>query len=334
MSDVDRGASVRLTEFDDESGLPIRVGLSSCLQGEKVRWDGGHKHDRYITDILGPYFEFVLVCPELEVGMGVPREPVHLEGSLEAPRMLGRKSGEDWTGRMNRFAERRVRQLAGLCLSGFILKKGSPSCGMERVPVRNESGMPSKQGRGLFAAVLLRRLPLLPVEEEGRLHDLRLRENFVVRVFAHHRLQNLFRGRWRRGDVVRFHAAHKLLLMAHSPEHYRRLGRLVAAVKGHPPAAFRDRYSELFMEALGRQATPRKNANVLQHMLGYLRPYLTAAERRDIAGVIEDHRRELVPLIVPLTLVRHYLDKHGIEYLQDQVFLRPSPKELKLRNHV
>lgn len=326
--------SVRESEFDDERELPLRVGISTCLLGQKVRWDAGHKRDRFITDILGQYFDFVPVCPELEVGMGVPREPVHLQGALEAPRMLGSRTGEDWTARMNAYSLKRVRQLARMNLSGYILKKDSPSCGMERVAVKNVKGMPDKRGRGLFAAALLQQLPLLPVEEEGRLHDPGLRENFVVRVFAHHRLQNLFRGRWTRGDVVRFHAAHKLLLLAHSPEHYRRLGRLVAEVKQHTPADFRQEYGREFMAALGRASTAKKNTNVLHHMLGYLRPHLTAGERADILAVIEEYRRELVPLIVPLTLVRHYLDKHGIEYLQDQIYLRPHPKELKLRNHV
>lgn len=315
---------------------PLRVGISTCLLGQKVRFDGGHKHDRYLTDILGAYFEFVPVCPELEVGMGVPRESVRLVGTVDAPRMIGHRSGEDWTERMARYSAKRLAQLGKMGLSGYILKKDSPSCGMERVKVypSEEGGLPDKHGVGLFARPLLEGLPLLPVEEEGRLHDAHLRDNFIVRVFAFHRLQGLFAGRWTRGQVVAFHAAHKLLLMAHSPPHYAELGRLVAKVKATPPAEFRDLYSRTFMEGLRVKATTKKNVNVLQHIVGYLREHVAPAERQDILGVVEDYRRELVPLVVPLTLLRHYVRKHQIAYIADQVYLSPHPKELMLRNHV
>jgi uncharacterized protein YbgA (DUF1722 family)/uncharacterized protein YbbK (DUF523 family) len=317
-----------------ETENPIAVGISTCLLGDKVRWDGGHKRSRYITDVLGVYFRFEPVCPEFEVGMGIPREPVHLEGDLDDPRMVGNKSGEDWTARMNRYAAGRVAQLAELDLCGYLLKKDSPSCGMERVSVKNAKGMPDRRGRGLFARALMARLPLLPVEEEGRLHDARLRENFIVRVFAYHRLRQVFAGRFSRGRVVAFHSREKLLLMAHSPRHYKELGRLVAAVKDHRPADFRTRYSELYMAALAVKTTVKKNVNVLQHMLGYLRDDLGPAQKQDILQVLDDYRNGLVPLIVPLTLMRHHLTVHGIDYLNDQVYLHPHPKELALRNHV
>jgi uncharacterized protein YbgA (DUF1722 family)/uncharacterized protein YbbK (DUF523 family) len=318
----------------DRAGEEIRVGLSTCLLGQKVRFDGGHKHSRYITDILGAYFTFVPVCPELEVGMGVPREPVHLEGDAAAPHMIGSRSGEDWTDRMNVYARKRVDQLAGMDLSGYILKSKSPSCGMERVSVVSEKGMPQKVGRGLFAARLLEALPLLPVEEEGRLNDARLRENFIVRVFAYHALRRVLGGRFRRGEVVAFHARQKLLLMAHSPRHYKELGQLVAAIKDHPPAEFRDLYSRLFMEALAVKTTTRKNVNVLQHILGYLKTHLSPEEKRDVLAVIEDYRQGWVPLVVPLTLLAHKLRIFQVEYILDQIYLDPHPKELMLRNHV
>ncbi|MFO7653724.1 MAG: DUF523 and DUF1722 domain-containing protein [Candidatus Krumholzibacteriia bacterium] len=320
-----------------EPPLPLRVGVSTCLLGREVRYNGGHKLDHYVTDLLGRYFEFVPVCPELEVGMGVPREAVRLVGDPHDPsrvRMVGTGSGDDWTERMEAYSRRRVEQLQRLELSGYILKNRSPSCGMERVKVYSAEGMPLKQGRGLFAAALLEMMPHLPVEEEGRLNDPALRENFVVRVFAYHRLQALFRGRFRRGEVVAFHAAEKYLLLAHSPEHYQELGRLVAAVKDHEPAEFRRLYSELYMSALAQHATVPKNVNVMQHILGYLREHLDAAERRQILAVVEDYRAQLVPLIVPLTLIHHYLELHDVGYVLDQVYLRPSPKELMLRNHV
>ena len=312
----------------------IKVGISTCLLGQKVRYDGGHKHQRYITDTLGEYFQFVPVCPELEVGMGVPRESVRLEGLATHPKMVGNRTGEDWTERMNAYSEKRVgrRDLAGL--RGYLLKKDSPSCGMERVKVSNPKGMPVRKGVGLYAAALLKHFPHLPVEEEGRLNDANLRENFIVRVFGYDRVLKLFKGKFSRGAVVKFHAQHKYLLLAHSPAHYKQMGQLVAAVKRYQPENFRDKYTADFMEALAVQATTRKNVNVLMHIMGYLKNSLTPEEKKDILGVIDDYHKSLVPLVVPLTLIRHYVDKFEVEYISDQVYLRPHPKELMLRNQV
>jgi len=312
----------------------IRVGVSNCLLGQKVRFDAGHKYDRYITAVLGPFFRFVPVCPELGVGMDVPRESVRLEGTVDTPLLIGNKTQTDWTDRMNRYSKQRVRRrdLAGL--DGYILKKSSPSCGMERVEVYGKGGMPARTGVGLFAAALLERFPLLPVEEEGRLNDPRLRENFIVRVFGHHRLRLLFSGRYTRGKVVDFHSREKYLLMAHSPAHYKTLGKLVARVKELTPTAMKDEYSRLFMEGLRVKTTIRKNVNVQQHILGYLKKQLTPEEKQDILAVIGDYHQGLVPIVVPLTLLRHYILKHDIEYVRDQHYLNPHPKELILRNHV
>ncbi len=318
----------------DKVENPIKVGISTCLLGQKVRFDAGHKHDRYITDILGHYFRFVPICPEVEVGMGIPRESIRLEGDLDAPRLVGNKTRADWTDRMNRYSRERVarRDLADIC--GYILKKDSPSCGMERVKVYNEQAMAERKGTGLFAAALIQRFPLLPIEEEGRLNDHNIRENFIIRVFAYARLRELFGGRFTAGKLVAFHTAHKYLLMAHSPVHYKALGKLVAAVKDRPPAELREEYRRLFMEALTLKTTTRKNVNVLQHIMGYLKTQLGPEEKQDILNVIEDYRQEIIPLIVPLTLLRHYVDKHRITYIQGQIYLNPHPKELMLRNHV
>ncbi len=313
---------------------PIYVGISTCLLGQKVRFDAGHKRDRYITDILGEYFRYVAVCPEVEVGMGIPRESVKLVGTAENPSMIGNKTGEDWTGRMNDYSAARVKKQDLKDICGYILKKDSPSCGMERVRVYDDKGMPDRKGIGLFAAALLERFPLLPVEEEGRLNDASLRENFIVRVFAYHRLRSLFSGGFTRGKLVDFHTIHKLLLMAHSPKHYRELGKLVADISNHTPAEMRDTYSKLFMEAFQIKTTTKKNVNVLQHIIGYLKKQLGSREKQDIIRVINDYHQELVPLVVPLTLIRHYIDLHQIEYIQQQVYLNPHPKELMLRNHV
>ncbi len=321
---------------DEKNGGKINIGVSACLLGQKVRFDSGHKHDRYITDVLGEYFKFIAVCPEVEAGMGVPRESVRLIAGPDGPRMVGSKTGQDWTEKMKALTERRTRQLETFKLRGYILKKDSPSCGMERVklyPVAG-GGAPSRDTGGLYGDALLRRYPLLPVEEEGRLNDAPLRDNFIVRVFAYDRLQNLFEGRFSRGEAVNFHARHKYLLMAHSPEHYRKLGQLVAAIKKHTPSDFREKYSTIFLQALAAKATIRKNVNVLQHIMGYLREFLDGGEKKYILGIIEDYHRELVPLVVPITLIKQFIWKYDVEYIKDQYYLDPHPKELMLRNHV
>jgi uncharacterized protein YbgA (DUF1722 family)/uncharacterized protein YbbK (DUF523 family) len=285
-------------------------------------------------DILGLFVEWVSVCPELEVGMGVPREPVRLVGSPSRPRMIAERSGLDWSERMNGFASKRVGALERMNLAGYILKKNSPSCGMERVRVYGKSGVPSRQGRGLFAHCLMERLPLLPVEEEGRLSDPGLRENFVERVFAYHRWRTMVGARPSVGKLVAFHTRHKLALLAHSEKDFRRLGRLVADAKKRPLGEVLDHYGRLFMEALAVRATTRKHTNVLEHMLGYFSSRLTADERAEVLELIRDYHRGVVPLIVPITLVRHYVRKYEVGYLQDQVYLDIDPKELMLKNHV
>ena len=311
----------------------IKVGISSCLLGFKVRYDAGHKHDRYITDILGPYFKFVPVCPEVEVGMPVPRESVRLTGDANAPNMIGNKTGTDWTDRMNKYSAMRVMKLEKENLSGYILKKDSPSCGLFRVKIHSEHRA-ERNGRGLYAAALAGQYPLMPVEEEGRLNDPVLRDNFIVRVFAYHRLRQLFEGRTCRKAIVEFHTAHKYLLMAHSPKHYKQLGQLVAAISDYKPSEFKEEYSGLFMECLAVHATTKKNVNVLQHIMGYLKKHLTPEDKQYILSQIEDYHNLLVPLVVPLTLIKHYVFKHNVEYIKNQVYLNPHPKELMLRNHV
>ncbi len=315
---------------------PIRIGVSSCLLGAKVRFDGGHKRSDFLVDTLGSFVEFVPVCPEVEIGLGVPRETLRLvrDGTAPAIRLVSNQSAIDHTKAMNSYAERRVVALGREGLSGYILKKDSPSCGMERVRVYGSSGMPTRDGSGLFAAALMRRYPSLPVEEEGRLNDPHLRENFVERVFAYRRLRSFFSLRWTLGGLVRFHTTHKLTLMAHSPKAYRELGRFVADAKHMARDNVPERYESAFMEALKKLATTARHANVLQHMLGYLRPHLDQDSREELVTLIEDYRRGLVPLIVPIALFRHYVRKFDVAYLRGQVYLEPHPKELMLRNHV
>ncbi len=312
---------------------PILIGISSCLLGERVRYDAGHKKDRFVTDVLGRYFSWVPVCPELEVGMGVPREAVRLVGAPDHPDMTGIKSGTDWTARMTEFSRARVDRISALDLSGYILKSDSPSCGMERVRVYAKNGVPVKTGRGLFARVLMEKLPLLPVEEEGRLNDPRIRENFIVRVFSYHRYRQLLKNFSRRA-LVEFHAAHKYLMLAHSPRHYSELGRLVARQKSLPPSDLKEEYGRKLMEGLAVRTTTKKHTNVLHHILGFLHESLSRDDREDILRVVEDYRNELIPLVVPLTLIGHYVKKHHIQYIEQQVYLSPHPKELMLLNHV
>jgi uncharacterized protein YbgA (DUF1722 family)/uncharacterized protein YbbK (DUF523 family) len=312
---------------------PIRIGVSSCLLGAKVRFDGGHKRDDFLVNTFGEWVEWVPVCPEVEVGMGTPRESVRLVREGGDVRMVAPRSGADWTEAMQAYSARRVEKLAAADLSGYVLKKDSPSCGMERVKVYGQ-GMPTKSGRGLFADALLARFPNLPVEEEGRLCDPRLRDNFVERVFAYHRLRRFFSGRWTVGGLVEFHTARKLQLMAHAPGSYQTLGRLVAGAKRLARDELRRAYEDEFMRGLKVIATVRRNANVLMHILGYFKKLLDSGERGELLGLIEDYRRGLVPLIVPMTLIRHHVRVHRVRYLEGQVYLEPHPKELMLRNHV
>jgi len=311
---------------------PIRVGLSACLLGYEVRWNGGHKRDPYIVDTLGRWFTWVPVCPEEEIGLGTPREPLRLEGDPKAPRLVFRDTGGDLTDRMRAYAATRAARLERLDLSGYILKSDSPSCGMERVPVYGAGAQAVKRGTGLFAAALRRRLPLLPIEEEGRLHDPGLRENFIERVFAYRRLADLLDARASARRLIEFHTRHKFQLLAHSPTDYRALGR-IAAESRSAPTDRRARYATLFMAALAVRATPKKHANVLQHILGHLKERLDGEDKRELLAAIDDCRCERAPLAVPIALLKHHLRRLGVPYVRDQVYLDPHPHELLLRRH-
>ncbi|MDD5092007.1 MAG: DUF523 and DUF1722 domain-containing protein [Candidatus Wallbacteria bacterium] len=312
---------------------PIKIGVSSCLLGNPVRYDGNHKQDHFATDVLSTFFEFVPVCPEIELGMGVPREAIHLVGDPENPRLLGVRSKKDWTETMRNWATERIRKLESENLCGFIFRKKSPSSGLFRVPVHNEKGSVIGHGSGIFAGMMARAFPLVPMEEDGRLNDLTLRENFLERVFAFHRLMTLTHKPFSRSAVVAFHTAHKLQLMAHSITGYRELGSLTASVSSMDPQQFTREYQQIFLRSLALIATPAKNTNVLQHMSGYLKKLLNSDEKQELQALITDYRTGLVPLIVPVTLIKHYVRKYSISYLQGQTYLEPHPKELLLRNH-
>lgn len=312
----------------------LRLGISRCLLGDEVRFDGGHKRDNFLTDVLGPYVEWIPVCPEVEAGLGTPREAMRLVGDPAHPRLLTIKSGRDHTRALERMTTGRLAELGELDLSGYVFKRGSPSCGVERVRVYTEQGMPSHSGAGIFARAFVEQFPLIPVEEEGRLCDAPLRENFIERVFCYRRYQDLLESGVTRQAVIQFHTIHKYLLMAHSPQHYQVLGRLVGQAERYRPRELARRYGELFMAALAVKATVRKHVNVLQHILGYFKGQLAAREKAELLGVIGDYHRGLTPLIVPLTLIKHYVQQFEVHYIRDQVYLNPHPKELMLRNHV
>lgn len=311
----------------------LRIGISSCLLGDEVRFDGGHKRDQFLTQTLAPYVEWVRVCPEVEVGMGVPREPLRLVGAGGEIRMITTRTGVDHSDAMRAYAAKRTKALASMELRGYVLKKDSPSCGMERVKVYSGSA-PARTGVGLYAEVLKARFPSLPIEEEGRLTDPVLRENFVERVFAFDRLRALFDGRWTMNALVTFHTAHKMALLAHSTTAYQELGRLVASGKAMARADLQAQYEAQFMATLARPATTRRHTNVLMHMAGHLKKKVDEDSKRELMACIEEYRRELVPLVVPLTLLRHHVRAHGIQYLAGQTYLEPHPRELMLRNHV
>lgn len=314
----------------------IRVGISSCLLGEKVRFDGGHKREPYLVETLGRWFEWVPVCPEMEIGLGTPRESLRLVGKPEDARLVAPASGKDHTRAMQDYAGARLRELAGAGLHGYVLKKDSPTCGLFRVRLYpgGRGTTPARDGVGLFAKELVAALPDLPVEEEGRLNDMPLRENFIERVFAHRRWAAFLAGRPRAKDLVAFHAAEKMTLLAHSPTGQRELGCIVARAGSGELARTLEAYGRAFLEVLRHRATPRKHANALQHLLGFLKDSVDSDSRQEVAERIDAYRKGLVPLVVPLTLLNHHFRRHPVDWVMAQSYLQPYPAELMLRNHV
>ena len=310
---------------------PITLGISTCLLGEQVRWDGGHKLDQLLTHTLGRFVRYCPVCPEVECGFDVPREPFRLEGGPQAPRLVTVHTRQDHTERMLRWARRRVRELEAEALCGFILKNKSPSCALGRITVYNTRGVTIPKGMGIFARVFMKHFPLVPVEDDGRLHDPVLRDNFIERVFVMKRWRDAVRDRRSRGALVRFHTGHKLVILSHSPQHYRVMGRLVA--QAAPISVLCNEYQRLLMEALRLKATPAKHGNVLQHIMGYFKKQLSADSKKELLDTIDRYRQGHVPLIIPITLINHYVRLYDQPYLKRQYYLRSHPLELQLRNH-
>ena len=312
----------------------LKLGISSCLLGEEVRWNAGHKLDRYLTYTLGQFVDFVPVCPEVEAGFGVPRESLRLVGDPEAPRLITYKTKEDKTEPMLKWAGKRVKELEKEDLCGFIFKSDSPSSGMIRVKVYSEKGMPEKKGVGMFAREFMSHFPRIPVEDDGRLHNPEIRENFIERIFTLRRWRKTLAKKATMGGLVEFHTRNKLLILAHSPKHAGLMGKLVAEGKSLPITDLFSRYEKILMEGLALKTTLKKNMNVLQHMMGYFKKQLTSDEKQELLEVYDQYYQGLVPLLVPLTLMNHYVRKYDQPYLKEQTFLNPHPVELKLRTHV
>jgi uncharacterized protein YbgA (DUF1722 family)/uncharacterized protein YbbK (DUF523 family) len=312
----------------------IKIGISSCLLGNNVRYDGGHQHDRYITDTLGLYVEWHPVCPEVECGLGVPREAMRLVGDSENPRLMTIHTGVDHTDEMHAWVEKKLKDLEKLNLCGFIFKSKSPSSGIGGVKIYSSSGTPDRKGAGLFGGAFMKHFPLLPVIDDGRLHDPLLRENFIERIFVFNRWQELRQKKGSRADLMGFHTDHKLLIMSHSPKHTTLLGRLVADPKHQDANLLMTEYITLLTDGLRLIATTKKHTNVLHHIAGYFKKQLQGDEKKELLEVIENYHKGLVPLIVPIVLLKHHIRRFGEPYLEKQHYLDPHPLELMLRNHV
>lgn len=311
-----------------------KVGVSACLLGHPVRYDGGHKRHAFIAGPLSAHLEFVALCPETAIGLGVPRPTIRLLGNPERPRLVGTDdSGLDVTLKMEAYGRRQAGELTDLC--GFILKENSPSCGVRRVKVfRANNGHMERKGSGVFARILRQRLPLLPMEDEGRLNDAVLRENFINRVYVMHRWQKLISKGLSRHRLIEFHTSHKYLLMAHSQAAYGRLGRRLADLSHGDLPTIAERYSEELMQTLKRRITRKRHANVLQHIMGHLKKRIDQHERRELNDSIEAYRRGEIPLSLPITLLRHLFQRYPDSYIERQLYLRPHPDGLGLRNEI
>lgn len=313
---------------------PITLGVSACLLGEQVRYNGGHSRDHFITDTLGAFVRFVPVCPEVECGLPVPREALRLVGDPDSPRLVTSRTKRDHTDKMLTWCAARVTELEQEDLCGFIFKKASPSSGMRGVKVYTEEGMPSRRGVGMFARAFMDHFPLLPAEDDGRLHDPKLRENFIEALFVMKRWRETLEPRPTRKDFIEFHTRHKLLIMSHSPRHLRLMGKMVADIKNYQLSDFTCEYRTALMEALQLKPTVKKSTDVLQHIMGFFKKDLSGDEKQELIEIINNYKAGHLPLIVPITLLNHYVRKYDQPYLKGQVYLNPHPVELRLRNHV
>jgi len=318
---------------DEQLTGTIKIGVSACLLGREVRFDGGHKRSRFVADALAGHFEFVAFCPEVAIGMGIPRQPIRLVGDVRNPEAVGVKDqGLNVSQPLRDYGKKTAGNIHEL--SGFILKKDSPSCGMERVKVYNDKGMPERSGTGLFAREIMEAHPLLPVEEEGRLNDAELRDNFVTRVYVYARWKALIESGLSKAALLGFHTGHKYLLMSHSTVMYRQLGQMLSDLTRASLVEIADSYIAVLMQTLSKPATRKRHTNVMQHLLGYLKNSLDSAHRSDLNETIDAYRRGEFPLAVPIRLLQHHFSIHPHPYIKEQVYLNPHPQTLMLRNNL
>jgi uncharacterized protein YbgA (DUF1722 family)/uncharacterized protein YbbK (DUF523 family) len=311
----------------------ITLGISSCLLGNEVRHDGGHKRNAYATSTLSEYFNFRPYCPEVAVGLGVPRPTIRLTRSDKGIRLTGSDNTDmDITDEMSAWSSNAISGMHDL--SGFILKNNSPSCGMERVRVYDGNGAPTRDGIGLFADNLMKAMPSLPVEEEGRLNDALLRENFIQRVFVYYRWQQLTRQSFTVSQLMEFHQRHKFILLAHDEEEYRKLGPLIASVTKANLQQIADEYLLRMMDCLKSRASRKRHSNVLMHVMGFLKNKIDSDDKQELIEILDNYRNGKVPLIVPVTLMRHHLRRFPDEYISSQYYMSPYPEELMLRNTI
>jgi len=311
----------------------IKVGISSCLIGHKVRHDGSHKRNRFVVEMLADHFEFSAFCPEVAIGLSVPRPALRLVKHESVIRMVGSKDSTlDVTDSLLNTAHKTVGGFGEL--AGYILKKDSPSCGMERVRIYNDSGQAERNGQGLFAGELIKQHPNLPVEEEGRLMDPVLRENFIERVYVYYRWQQLLAKGLTVGGLIDFHSRHKLNLLAHCETTMSKLGQLVAAVDKDSIEEVGKEYISELMRALRLPANRKRHTNVLMHVMGYLKKALSTHEKKELVELLNNYRMGFVPLVVPITLIRHHLRRVSVPYIENQHYMNPYPMELMLRNKV
>ncbi|MGB5451819.1 MAG: DUF523 and DUF1722 domain-containing protein [Sedimenticolaceae bacterium] len=309
------------------------IGISSCLMGQKVRYDGTAKRNSWLVDQFGKHVDYRPVCPEMAIGMDTPRPPIRLVGSPDDTRVVGVDDPSlDVTQKLEDFALTTAGQLGDI--SGYVFMSKSPSCGMERVKLYNSKGHAQKKGVGAYARVILQSLPNLPCEEEGRLNDPKLRENFVNRVFAYRRWQGLRAAGVDARGLVDFHSRHKYMVMAHSQAAYQRLGRLLSHLKGIDLERVADSYEVEFMAALKRRAGRKRHVNALQHIQGYLKKRIDGGDKQELAESIDAYRRNEVPLVVPMRLLRHYFRRNPDSYIDRQWYLDPYPESLGLRNTI
>lgn len=308
----------------------IPIGISSCLLGEEVRFDGGHKRDSYITGTLSKYFEFLPFCPEVAIGMSIPRPPIHLVKKEGEIKCVGIKDPvSDYTEKLRDYAEKEKLQQTELC--GYILKKDSPSCGMERVKIFSNN-MPERKGTGIYAERMMSNHPLLPVEEEGRLGDPGLRENFIQRVYVLYRWKELIANGISAEALTGFHAQHKLIIMSRGD--YRELGQLLTNLKKDNLMDVAGEYIMQLMKILRKVTTRKQHVNVLQHIQGYLKKELSSDDKVELCEVIERYRHGEIPLIVPLTLLKHHFRKCPDPYIENSFYMSPYPQELQLINQL